>query len=639
MDIDALQKLSKLVRYFILVSTTAAGSGHPTSSLSAVELAVTLLFGGFFRFEANNPEYPNNDRLIFSKGHAAPLFYSLWAAAGKVSEEELLTLRKFGSPLEGHPIMSFPFTEAATGSLGQGLSVGVGMAINAKHLDKLSYRTFVLLGDSEMAEGSVWEAIQLAAHYKLDNLVGILDVNRLGQSRETMYGHDLDAYKKRVEAFGWETTTIDGHNLGEISKAFDWATSLAPSGPPPLLPRGKAGARGGGKPRMIIAKTIKGKGVSFLEDKDGWHGKALSREDLDRALSELGSVDKNLRGEIAMPEKKQFPISNFQFPNKVQILNFNYEKGKTVATRKAYGDALARIGEAYPKLVVLDGEVSNSTFSEIFKAKFPERFFEMYIAEQNMVGTALGLSRRGKLPFVSTFSVFFTRAFDQIRMANYSGARIVFCGSHAGVSIGEDGVSQMGLEDLALFRSLLHSTVLYPCDAVSAQKLVELAAENTGITYLRTTRKDTPVIYGNDERFSVGGSKVLRSGENDLVTVVAAGVTVHEALGAYELLSNEGIAVRVIDLYTVKPLDLETLEKAAEETQAIITVEDHYAEGGLGEAVASSLAYSGAKVHIMAVRKLPKSGTPAELLDYEEICSDAIVGKVREVLTGGKSAV
>ncbi len=658
--------MAKLIRYFILTSTTEAGSGHPSSSLSAAELMAVLFFGGYFRFDLDRPENSNNDRLIFSKGHASPLFYALWAAAGQVSEQELLTFRKFSSPLEGHPTPAFRYTEAATGSLGQGLSIGVGMALNAK-LDNLSYKTFVLLGDSEMAEGSIWEAIQIAAHYKLDNLIGILDVNRLGQRGETMYGHDLKAYEERITSFGWETIVIqDGHNLEEILRAYQ---ILNPKSEFPN-PEGDASRPYGAgksqirnsKPIMIIAKTIKGKGVSFLEDKDGWHGKALSREDLDKALSELGDVDKNLRGEIARPEKAQFPISNSQFPNKSQIQNPNYEKNKPVATRKAYGNALVRIYPKFPEIVVLDGEVSNSTFAEIFKKAYPERFFEMYIAEQNMVGVALGLSRRGKIPFVSTFAAFLTRAFDQIRMSQYSDANIKFCGSHAGVSIGEDGASQMGLEDLAMFRTILNSVVLYPSDAASCEKLVEEAAKHKGIVYIRTTRKDTPIIYritNHESRiteeenlveheFKIGGSCVLRSSENDVATVIGAGITLHEALAAYEELKKEGINIRLIDLYSVKPLDTETLRKAAEETKVIITVEDHFAEGGIGEAVKSAIfdlspypspglgrvvgdrERANSKFISLAVRKMPRSGKPGELLEYEEISKNAILKKIKK---------
>ncbi|MBI2334866.1 transketolase [Candidatus Daviesbacteria bacterium] len=596
METKILKKLAKLVRYYILTSTTKAGSGHPTSSLSAVELTVTLLFGGFF----------DKDRLIFSKGHASPLFYALYAAAGLISEEELMTLRRFGSPLEGHPSMEFPYTEVPTGSLGQGLSAGVGMALNNKYLDKVNYKTYVLLGDSEMAEGSVWEAIQIASFYKLDNLVGILDVNRLGQSRQTMLGYDVVTFQKRIASFGWETIVVkNGHNLNEIIRAYQKAAKLK------------------GKPIMIIAKTVKGKGVSFLENKEGWHGKALSPEDLEKALLELGRVDKNLRGKISLPAKIQ--SSKYKVKS---IKQTNYAKGEMIATRKAYGNALVRIFPRHPNMVVMDGETSNSTYSEIFAKAYPKNYFEMFIAEQNMVGAALGLSILGKIPFISTFAAFFTRAFDQARMAQYARANIKFCGSHAGVSIGEDGPSQMGLEDLAMFRTLAGSVVLYPSDAVSAEKLVEEAAKYYGLVYLRTTRKEAPVIYSAQENFPIGGCKIVKQSGKDAVTIVAAGVTLHEALEAYEILKKSNIFVRVIDLYSIKPLDLATLKKAAKETKFIITVEDHHPEGGLGEAVAAAL--TGVPVTSLAVRKIPTSGKPQELLDYEDISRDAIVRKVHE---------
>jgi transketolase len=603
-----LEKLARLIRYFSLVSTTEAGSGHPTSSLSAADLMAGLMFGGNFRFFLDDPGHPNNDRLIFSKGHASPLFYSLWAAAGGVTEKELLTLRKFGSPLEGHPTRAFRYTEAATGSLGQGLSVGVGMAMNARFLDRLPYRTYVLLGDSEMAEGSVWEAMEIAAHYRLGNLTAIIDVNRLGQRGETMYGHDLSVYQKRAAAFGWEPIVIDGHHLPQIMTAYEQAV------------------RTEDRPSIIIAKTIKGKGVSFIEDRNGWHGKALNKEDLIRALKELGPVDKDIQGWVSLPDdlRPERPAAG-----KVEPASFAPDAA--IATRHAYGTALARLAPHYPDMIALDGEVSNSTYAEFLKERHPDRFFEMFIAEQNMVGTALGLSLRGKLPFVSTFAAFFTRAADQIRMSQYSEANIKFCGSHAGVSIGEDGSSQMGLEDLSLFRSILGSTVLYPSDAVSAEKLVEEMAKHQGICYLRTTRKATPVLYRNDEAFWIGGSKVLRSSEKDLAAVAAAGITLHEALRAYEELKKLDILVRVIDLYSVKPVDVRTLREAADATGLIITVEDHFAEGGIADAVRTALSKDPVPVYSLAVRAMPKSGKPSELLDYEAISWKTIVETVKRL--------
>lgn len=605
-DKDKLDKLSKLIRYFILISTTKAGSGHPSSSLSAVELASVLFFGGFFRFRINDIKYANNDRIIFSKGHASPLMYSLWAAAGALSEEELLTLRKFGSRLEGHPTPSFPYSEASTGSLGQGLSIGLGMALNAKYLDKLPYYTYVLLGDSEMTEGSQWEAIQIAAHYKLNNLIGILDVNRLGQRGKTMYGWDIMAYKDRISSFGWETITIDGHDTEEIVNAYKFALTVKD------------------RPTMIIAKTMKGKGVSLLEDKDGWHGKTIPKEQLDAALNELGSIDKSIRGIITEPERIVINEEKIKPYDKIPMA-----KDK-ISTRKAYGNALVNIFLKYPGVVVLDAEVSNSTFSEIFQKYFPQRFFEMYIAEQNMIGTAIGLSLRGKIPFVSTFAAFLSRAFDQIRMSQYSNTNIKFVGSHAGVSIGEDGSSQMGLEDIAMFRTLNNSVVLYPSDGISTEKLVEEAAGHYGNVYIRTTRMDTSIIYDENDIFKIGGSKTIKQSENDAVTICAAGITLHEALKAYEELKKENITIRVIDIYSIKPVDREAIIKAQEETRAILTVEDHYAEGGLGEAI-KSIASVKCPVYSLAVRKIPRSGKPDELLDYEGISSMAIIGKVKEL--------
>ncbi len=608
-DPTKLAALARLIRYYILTCTTQAGSGHPTSSLSATDLMAALLFAGFFKYDADHPDHPNNDRLIFSKGHASPLLYALWTAAGKITEDQLMTYRRFGSPLEGHPTVDLPYVEAATGSLGQGLSIGVGIALNAKYLDKLSYKTYVLLGDSEMAEGSQWEAMQIAAYYRLDNLVGIVDVNRLGQRGETMYGWDLDAYAKRIASFGWETIKIDGHNFSEICDAY---------------------ARVGEqkeKPVMVIAKTVKGKGVPFVEDKNGWHGKALSRDQLKEALSALGQVDRSLRGEITKPERKE--------PEKLLptlVEGPHYEPSKPVATRKAYGNALKRIFPEFPAIVALDGEVSNSTFAEVFQESRPERFFEMFIAEQNMVGTALGLQSRNKIPFVSTFAAFFTRAFDQIRMAQYSRANIKFAGSHAGVSIGQDGPSQMGLEDIAMFRNIQSSVVLYPCDAYSTERLVEEAAKHRGIVYVRTTREATPILYSPDDAFPIGKSKTLRRSDNDVVAVIAAGATVFEALPAYEELKKEGISVRVIDLYCIKPIDVSALKEAVQGVKWVITVEDHHPEGGIGEAVRSVLAGSNLPVYSLAVEKMPRSGKPEELLDYETISSNAIIKKVKELV-------
>ncbi len=607
-SVEHLKKLATLIRYHILTMTTRAGSGHPTSSLSATELMSGLMFGGIFRYDLDNPKHPNNDRLIFSKGHASPLFYALWAAAGRLTDDELKTYRQFGSPLEGHPTMTFRYTEAATGSLGQGLAIGFGVALNAKYLDKLPYTTYVLLGDSEMAEGSQWETMQLAAHYKLDNLVGVLDVNRLGQRGATMYGHDLMAYENRIKAFGWETILIDGHSFPEVLAAYNRAMLVTD------------------KPVMIIARTIKGKGVSFIEDKNGWHGKPLSKEDLERALPELGPVDHAVRGTVTAPLDLKPPAVA---PKPAAPMT--YKLGDSLATRKAYGNALKRLSPQFPNLVSLDCEVSNSTYAEIFEDVYPQKFFEMYIAEQNMVGAGLGLATRGKIPFVSTFAAFFSRAFDQIRMSQYTEPNLKFCGSHAGVSIGEDGPSQMGLEDLAMFRTMLDGVVLYPADAVSTERLVEEALKHHGTAYIRTSRGATPIIYGPEEQFPLGGCKVLRTSSQDVATVIAAGVTLFEALAACDELNQEGIRIRVIDLYSIKPVDAATLMDAARVTKALITVEDHYPEGGIGEAVRSALAPHPVPVYSLAVTKKPKSGKPAELLDFEEISRQAIVRLVKQI--------
>lgn len=610
-DRAQLTRIAKRMRWLILRATSQAGSGHPTSSLSAVELMSGLLFGGFFRYRADEPELPNNDRLIFSKGHASPLLYALWTAAGVLDEDEMMTYRSFGSPLEGHPSTAFPYTEAATGSLGQGLSIGMGMALNAKYLDRLPYRTWVLLGDSEMAEGSQWEAIELAAHYGLDNLVGVLDVNRLGQRGETMYGYDLDAYRRRLDAFGWRTVVVeDGHSFEQIEAAYRTATEDAD------------------RPVMVIAHTVKGKGVPAVENRNGYHGKALEGEDLEKALAGLGQVDHEVRGTILPPQDLR-PEPAAAVPESPAP---DYELGDEVATRNAYGNALVRIAARFPGLISLDGEVSNSTRAAYFKDAHPERFFEMYIAEQNMAGAALGLAMRGKLPFVSSFAAFLTRAFDQVRMSQYSEPNLKFVGSHAGVSIGQDGPSQMGLEDLAMFRSVRDGVVLYPSDAVSCERLVEAAAAHRGIVYLRTTRGGTPVIYPADEAFHIGGCKMLRPSGSDRATIVAAGITLHEALAAQDELAGREIPVRVIDLYSVKPLDRETLESAARDTGVVVTVEDHHAAGGIGEAVASALAGIPMRFRSLAVRTKPRSGKPQELLELEGIDRAAIVEAVQGLL-------
>jgi transketolase len=612
---ELLTNLSRLVRYNILTSTTAAGSGHPTSSMSATELMVTLFFGGFLHYDLDNPGYIFNDRVIFSKGHASPLLYSLYAVAGVVSHEELLTLRKFVSVLEGHPTPRFKYIDVATGSLGQGLSAGLGMALGIKkHLTSSKLvrepRVWVLLGDSEVAEGQVYEAMELASHYKTNNLVGILDVNRLGQRGETMLGWDLETYAKRAEAFGWEPVIVDdGHDLAQVYSAFEKASASAD------------------RPVMIIAKTKKGKGVSLLENTDNWHGKSLPKDKLEAALKELGNVDLNLKGTVQKPE-----VVRLTKQERTAIPEPSFDSSKLVATREAYGEVLARISEYVPNLVVMDGETSNSTFAETVKKTKPEDFYEMYIAEQNMVSAAAGISKLGFDPFVSSFAAFFTRAFDQIRMAQYSEADMKIVGSHAGVSIGSDGSSQMALEDISMMRSILNSIVLYPSDAVSAYKLIEQTLDKKGIIYVRTTREKTPILYKNTDVFKIGGSQVIHTSDKDVAVIFAAGITLHEALKAYEMLQKEGISVAVVDLYSVKPIDAETVNRMAEKTKNVIVVEDHYPAGGMGEAVRSALNLTKPVNFIhLAVNKVPRSGTPEELLRYEEIDAQAIVEHVKKL--------
>jgi transketolase len=610
-DYDLWRELGQQLRVDSVRAAAVTSSGHPTSSMSAADLTAVLL-AKYLRYDFDDPKSPFNDHLVFSKGHASPLIYALYKAAGAIGDEELLTFRKFGSRLEGHPTPRLPWVDVATGSLGQGLPYGVGIALAGKKLDRLPYRTWVLSGDSEIAEGSVWEAFEHAAFYELDNLTAIIDVNRLGQRGETMHGWDLDSYVDRARAFGWHAIAIDGHDVEQIDRAYAEATETK------------------GKPTAVVARTVKGKGVAAVEDKDGFHGKAL--DDPDEAVEELGGV-RDLRIEVAKPDRGEphsFPGGELELPR--------YELGGEVATRKAYGEALAAVGSARGEVVALDGEVSNSTYAEIFAAAHPERYFEMFIAEQQMVAAAVGLQVRDYIPFASTFAAFFTRAYDFIRMAAVSRASIRLSGSHAGVSIGEDGPSQMGLEDLAALRAVHGSTVLYPSDGNQAAKLTAQMADLEGISYIRTTRSATPVLYGPDEEFPVGGSKVLRSSDDDEVTIVGAGITLHEALKAADALADEGIAARVIDLYSVKPADADTLRAAAEETQAIVTVEDHWPEGGIGEAVLSALAANGQTPRViqLAVREMPASGKPAELLAAAGIDASAIAEAAR-VLAGARA--
>jgi transketolase len=600
-------ELGQQLRVDSVRMAAAAKSGHPTSAMSAADL-MAVLVDGYLRYDFDAPKSPANDRLIFSKGHASTLVYAIYRATGAITEEELLTYRKLGSRLEGHPTPVLPWVDVATGSLGQGLPIGVGTALAAKYLDRVPARTWVLCGDSEMAEGSMWEAFEHAAHYELDNLTAIVDVNRLGQRGETMVGWDLDAFAARARAFGWHAIEVDGHDVDAIDRAF--AEALATSG----------------KPTAIVARTVKGKGVAAVEDVNGFHGKPL--DDPEPAIEELGGL-RDVRIEVAKPEPveaREAATGTLELPR--------YEVGSEVATRKAYGDALAALGSVRGDIVALDGEVSNSTFAEIFAKAHPDRYFEMYIAEQQMVAAAVGMQVVGWRPFASTFAAFLTRAFDFVRMAAVSRASIVLSGSHAGVSIGEDGPSQMGLEDIAAFRAIHGSVVLHPCDANQAAKLVAELADVDGIAYLRTLRPATAVLYDADEEFEIGGSRVLRSSDEDDVAIVAAGITVHEALKAADTLADEGIAARVVDLYSIKPLDAETLFAAAEATGRIVTVEDHWAEGGLGEAVLSAFAESDERPRVtsLAVRAMPSSGTSTELLAAAGIDAEHIVAAARKLV-------
>jgi transketolase len=605
-DIELLKGIANQLRIHSIEATTAAGSGHPTSCCSAADLVAALFFGQM-KYDAKNPHYYNNDRFILSKGHAAPLLYAAWAENGFIPIPELLKLRQFGNDLEGHPTPRLAFADVATGSLGQGLGVGVGMALAARQ-DKLDYNTYVLMGDGEIAEGAVWEAASLAGIYKLNNLIAIVDANRLGQSQATAFGHDIGVYARRFDAFGWRVETIDGHDLEEIMEVL-------------------SGIGLDDKPLVIIAKTYKGAGVSFLQDKENWHGKPLNKEEAVQAIAELAPSAKSGLT-VPIPSPSPLPAPNLAAPAGYPAIN--YKLGDQIATREAYGTALVRLGEADPRINALDGDTKNSTYAEKFFKKFPERSTECYIAEQNLVGVAVGYGTRGHVPFASTFATFFTRAADQIRVAGISQSNLKLVGSHVGISIGEDGPSQMALEDLAMMRAVVGSTVLYPADAVATEKLLEQMAILKGVAFLRTSRPKTPVIYGNDETFPVGGAKVLRTG--DKVTVVGAGVTLFEALKAADALKTEGINITVIDAYSIKPLGKDVILAAAKKTgNTVITVEDHYAEGGLGDAVAGELSSEGIKVHKLAVVGIPRSGHAAELMAAFGIDAAAIVKKVKSL--------
>ncbi len=619
---ETYQKLAQQLRIDSIRSTTEAGSGHPTSSMSAADLMAVLL-AKYFKYDFGNPQLANNDKLIFSKGHACPLLYSMYKAAGAITDAELLTLRKLGSRLEGHPVPKvLPWVDVATGSLGQGLPDSVGIAIAGKYVDKIPYRVWTLLGDSEMAEGSVWEALECASYYKLDNLVAILDMNRLGQRGQTALGWDSPAYAARAKSFGWQVEEVDGHDYTQIDKAYEKA--LANSG----------------SPFFIVAKTEKGHGFSKIANKDGWHGKPLDKELATEAIKELGG-EYNSTIQVRKPDP--LPASAKKSSTQTFVCP---EYTAAYSTREAYGDVLKALGSVFEDLIVLDAEVSNSTYSEKFAKAYIDRFFEMFIAEQCMIGVATGLASKGKKVFASTFAAFLTRAYDFIRMGAISRTTLKLCGSHAGVSIGADGPSQMALEDLAMMRAVYGSTVLYPADPTCTAKLVKTMAELPGISYMRTTREKTPLLYKASDEFPIGGSKTLKSSANDKATVIAAGITVHEALKAYEELSKEGISIRVIDAYSIKPIDSQTIQKAATETGTLITVEDHWPEGGLGDAVLASFACLGdttcssakkpetsaaPKVIKLAVTTMVGSGTPQELMDNAGITAKHIANVVKSV--------
>ncbi|MFN2465903.1 MAG: transketolase [Candidatus Dormibacteria bacterium] len=611
-DFDAIFDLAQQMRIDSIRCSTAAGSGHPTSSMSAADIMAVLL-ARHLKYDWEKPELATNDHLIFSKGHASPLVYAMFKAVGVVSDEELLTFRKIGSRLQGHPTPLLPWVDVATGSLGQGLPIAVGVALAGQYLDKLPFHVWTLCGDSELAEGSIWEGLDKAAHYRLGNFTAIFDVNRLGQRGETEFGWDLEVYKRRAEAFGCRAIVIDGHDVKEVDRALGEARD------------------GAGRPTVIIARTVKGQGVKEVADKADWHGKPLPEDLAEKAIKELGGM-RDIRVRTQPPEAGE--PAPFEDAEGVDLPK--YEKGEKVATRKAYGDALLALG-GMPLVVAMDGEVSNSTMTIEFAKQYPHRFFEMYIAEQQLVATAVGMSVRGYKPFASTFAAFLSRAYDFVRMAAVSEADIRLSGSHAGVEIGQDGPSQMALEDLASLRAVQGSTVLYPSDAVSTAHLTKVMAETDGVVYMRTTRGAYPVLYGEDETFSVGGSQTVLSSAEDKVTLVGAGVTLHGCIEAAAELAKQGVNARVIDLYSVKPVDVETLLLAASETGAIVVVEDHYPEGGIGAAVLEALVPRGAtfKYAHCAVQGLPGSGKPDELMDLAGISPRHIVDAARRLVSEG----
>lgn len=616
--VELIENKAYNLRRWSIIAPAQAGSGHPTSCLSAADIVAALFFYAM-HYDPYNYENPDNDRFILSKGHAAPLLYAAWNQLGLITDEEMLSYRKYNSSLEGHPTKRFKYAETATGSLGIGLSVGVGQALCAK-LDKRDYRSYVLMGDSESSEGSVWEAAQLAAYYKLDNLIAFIDVNNLGQSTETMLDYHIQHYTAVWESFGWQVFSVDGHNVSALMNVIDQARHVK------------------NKPIMIIAKTIKGYGVETVAGLQGFHGKAFTGQKAQEVLAQLEKKFSNaahyhdeIEWKPKLPQKSILAYTGAS--TIIQIPDSDYKRCDKVATRKAYGTALALLGDTCDAIISLDAEVKNSTYAEIFEAIHPERFFQCFVAEQNMVGMGVGFDCRKRIPFISTFSSFFSRAHDQVRMAAIGNAALRLVGSHCGVSIGQDGPSQMGLEDIAMMRCLPRSVVLYPSDAVSTHKLVEqMARYSDGISYLRTTRMETLVVYDNDESFPIGGCKVLRQSQHDVACVVAAGITLHEALKAYDILSQHDVFISVIDLYSIKPLDAATVISVAKLSHnKIITVEDHYPEGGIGEAVLSAVRNENIAVHSLAVRQLPRSGKPEELLAWAGIDADAIVRMVQDI--------
>ena len=610
--IKSLSNKATRLRIESVRSTTDAGSGHPSSCCSAADIVATLFFS-VMRYDPKHPRQSQNDRFVLSKGHAAPLLYAAWAEAGVVPKQDLVRLRTLDSDLEGHPTPRLPFVDVATGSLGQGLSAGVGMAMNAKRLDRTDARIYVLMGDGESVEGSVWEAAEIARHHGLDNLCAIVDVNRLGQSDPTMLQHDMEAYRSRWHGFGWHAIVVNGHDIPALLAAFDEAAFTK------------------GKPTVLLAKTFKGKGISFIEDKPDWHGKPLKKgEESQKALDEL---TRQLVQGAPEPDIKR-PTSSAPATKPAKAMAPPpYKPTDTVATREAFGAALAALGEANPLVVGLDADVKNSTYTDKFAKQFPDRFLENFIAEQNMVGAAAGLAACGKIPFAATFACFFTRAYDFIRMAAISQANIKLVGTHVGVSIGEDGPSQMGLEDIAMMAAQPGVVVLYPADGTATYRLIEAAAAHRGLVYVRTGRPKSPILYGNDETFRIGGSKVVRQSNADKLTIVGAGITLFEALKAHDELKKAGIAVRVIDLYSIAPIDRATLLDSARATQGrILTVEDHYEHGGLGDAVLGAVGNEGMRVHKLAVREIPHSGKPDELVDRYGISARIIVETVKKLI-------